>query len=279
MGHIIIIINTTSLAISCILLTQLRKQPGAGDPSHRKRALLNLRDAVLTLLPPDMPGAAGQPQQQQGQGHQVQGQQLTGAPGAGQRQWRQQQQGQEQQVNQQPQYQRSRPIMEQIDGVWGKWTVCDGCRRGKSFCGHKTWIPTQTYRVQGGTTAVSSAAGGSDGAASGNVPSVHADAARSSAARSDAASSVGASSASTSSATISAAGGIEAIAAAMAAHTGAADMQGAACRALSSLAYHPSLRERIKTAGGVELVKRAVSASDATELTKKSGEKLLKKLA
>ena len=52
-----------------------------------------------------------------------------------------------------------------------------------------------------------------------------------------------------------------------------------ACGALDSLSDYPGLRERIKTAGGVELVKRAVSASDAKELTKKYGQAFLKKLA
>ena len=49
--------------------------------------------------------------------------------------------------------------------------------------------------------------------------------------------------------------------------------------ALFNLAGNVSLRERIKAAGGVELAKRAVSASDATERTKMFGEALLEKLA
>ena len=80
-------------------------------------------------------------------------------------------------------------------------------------------------------------------------------------------------------ATISAGGGIEAIAAAMTAHNGSPGVQEAACWTLDILAEYPSLRQRVKTAGCVELAKRAVSASDATELTKKSGEAFLKKLA
>jgi hypothetical protein len=73
--------------------------------------------------------------------------------------------------------------------------------------------------------------------------------------------------------TISAAGGIEAIVAAMTVHTGSAGVQEQACDALDNLADYPSLRERIKAAGCVELAKRAVSASDATagERTKKYG--------
>ncbi len=79
--------------------------------------------------------------------------------------------------------------------------------------------------------------------------------------------------------TISAAGGIEAIAAATTAHKGSAGVLEQACGALDSLSDYPGLRERIKTAGGVELAKRAVSASDATGYTKTCGEYLLEKLA
>ena len=79
--------------------------------------------------------------------------------------------------------------------------------------------------------------------------------------------------------TISAAGGIEAIAAAMTAHKGSAGVQEEACSALYDLAGYAGLRERIKAAGGVELAKRAVSASDATALTKDYVKKLLDKLA
>ena len=79
--------------------------------------------------------------------------------------------------------------------------------------------------------------------------------------------------------TISAAGGIEAIAAAMTAHEASANVQEAACWALDSLAGCAGLRERIKTAGGVELAKRAVSASDATEDTKEFGQAFLDQLA
>jgi hypothetical protein len=79
--------------------------------------------------------------------------------------------------------------------------------------------------------------------------------------------------------TISAAGGIEAIAAAMTVHTGSAGVQARACETLENLADYPRLRERIKAAGCVELAKRAVSASDATGITKICGEAFLKKLA
>jgi hypothetical protein len=49
--------------------------------------------------------------------------------------------------------------------------------------------------------------------------------------------------------------------------------------ALFNLAGNVSLRERIKAAGGVELAKRAVSASDATANTKDWGKRLLDVLA
>ena len=49
--------------------------------------------------------------------------------------------------------------------------------------------------------------------------------------------------------------------------------------ALDNLACNASLRERIKAAGGVELAKRAVSASDATANTKDWGKRLLDVLA
>ena len=49
--------------------------------------------------------------------------------------------------------------------------------------------------------------------------------------------------------------------------------------ALDNLAGNASLRGRIKAAGGVELAKRAVSASDATADTKDYVKKLLDKLA
>jgi dihydroorotate dehydrogenase len=78
---------------------------------------------------------------------------------------------------------------------------------------------------------------------------------------------------------IAAAGGIETLATAMETHQGSALLQQHACLALHSLAINARLRERIKAAGGVELAKRAVSASDATERTKKYGEALIEKLA
>jgi hypothetical protein len=49
--------------------------------------------------------------------------------------------------------------------------------------------------------------------------------------------------------------------------------------ALYDIAGNARLREHIKAAGGVELVKRAVSASDATALTKDWGQRLLDLLA
>jgi hypothetical protein len=62
-------------------------------------------------------------------------------------------------------------------------------------------------------------------------------------------------------------------------HQASALVQQYACGALDNLADNASLRGRIKAAGGVELAKRAVSASDATALTKDWGKKLLDKLA
>ncbi len=78
---------------------------------------------------------------------------------------------------------------------------------------------------------------------------------------------------------ISAAGGIEALATSMKTHQARALLQQYACAALNNLACNASLRGRIKAAGGVELAKRVVSASDATALTKDSVKKLLDKLA
>jgi len=78
---------------------------------------------------------------------------------------------------------------------------------------------------------------------------------------------------------ISAAGGIEALATSMKTHQASALVQQNACGALDNLALNASLRGRIKAAGGVELAKRAVSASDATANTKRVGKKLLDKLA
>ncbi len=74
---------------------------------------------------------------------------------------------------------------------------------------------------------------------------------------------------------VSAAGGIEALASAMETHQACADLQEGACAALHNLALNASLRGRIKAAGGVELAKRAVSASDATADTKRAVKGLL----
>ena len=78
---------------------------------------------------------------------------------------------------------------------------------------------------------------------------------------------------------MSAAGGIEALATAMDTHQARALLQQHACAALHNLAFNASLRGRIKAAGGVELAKRAVSASDATANTKDCGKRLLDYLA
>ena len=83
----------------------------------------------------------------------------------------------------------------------------------------------------------------------------------------------------------SAAGGIKALATAMKTHQASALVQQNACGALLNLAANASLRGRVKAAGGVELAKRAVSASrrvdasDATALTKDWGKKLVDLLA
>ncbi len=92
---------------------------------------------------------------------------------------------------------------------------------------------------------------------------------------------------------IAEAGGIEAVVAAMATHQASARMQEWACRALKKLAEHgggwdggvtlwggggrvgASLRQRIKTAGGVERVRMAVKASIATHQTKTLGNAML----
>ena len=52
-----------------------------------------------------------------------------------------------------------------------------------------------------------------------------------------------------------------------------------ACAALLNLACNASLRGRIKAAGGGELAKRAVSASNATEKNTDWGKRLLDLLA
>ena len=78
---------------------------------------------------------------------------------------------------------------------------------------------------------------------------------------------------------ISAAGGVEALATAMKTHQASALLQQNACAALLNLAFNASLRGRIKAAGGVELAKRTVSASDATAKTKDWGKRLLDLLA
>jgi hypothetical protein len=92
---------------------------------------------------------------------------------------------------------------------------------------------------------------------------------------------------------IAEAGGIEAVVEAMTAHQASARMQEWACRALKKLAEHgggwdggvtlwggggrvgASLRQRIKTAGGVERVSMAVKASIATHQTKTLGNAML----
>ena len=72
--------------------------------------------------------------------------------------------------------------------------------------------------------------------------------------------------------------GIEAVVAAMKAQKVSVPVQEYACLALWSLAAQGSLRQRIKTAGGVECVKHAVNASNATADTKSWGNDLLDKL-
>ena len=62
-------------------------------------------------------------------------------------------------------------------------------------------------------------------------------------------------------------------------HQARALLQQYACMALYNLAWNASLRGCIKAADGVELAKRAVSASNATEKTKDYGEQLLDQLA
>jgi hypothetical protein len=79
---------------------------------------------------------------------------------------------------------------------------------------------------------------------------------------------------------IAVAGGLEAVVSAIKAHQTRVFVQQYACLALLSLAAKDSLRQRIKTAGagGVECVKHAVNASNATTDTKRWGNDLLDKL-
>jgi hypothetical protein len=64
----------------------------------------------------------------------------------------------------------------------------------------------------------------------------------------------------------------------MEAHKTRVLVQQHACWGLWNLATQASLRQRIKTAGGVECVKRAVNASNATADTKRWAKGLLDKL-
>jgi hypothetical protein len=77
---------------------------------------------------------------------------------------------------------------------------------------------------------------------------------------------------------IAAAGGIGAVVAAMEEHKASARVQQQACAALNHLAGKASLRQRIKTAGGEERAKKAVSASNAAADTKTWGKALQAKL-
>jgi hypothetical protein len=78
---------------------------------------------------------------------------------------------------------------------------------------------------------------------------------------------------------IAEAGGIEAVVAAMEAHTTSDSVQEHGYWALWYLAQQGSLRQRIKAAGGVECVKHAVNASNAaTTDTRSRGNDLLDKL-
>jgi hypothetical protein len=70
-------------------------------------------------------------------------------------------------------------------------------------------------------------------------------------------------------------GGIEVRVAAMKIHKTSVLVQEHACLSLSRLAAQVSLRQRIKTAGGMECVKQAVNASNATAGTKWWGKELL----
>ena len=79
--------------------------------------------------------------------------------------------------------------------------------------------------------------------------------------------------------TIANLGGIQAILRAMKEHATQAKVQENACAALYNLANNADNQTLIKKEGGEELVRRAMAASNATDYTKKCGQKLLDKLA
>ena len=62
-------------------------------------------------------------------------------------------------------------------------------------------------------------------------------------------------------------------------HPSEEEVQKEACTALWSLAFNADNKPLIKKEGGEELVRRAISAPNATDYTKKWGQKLLDRLA
>ena len=78
---------------------------------------------------------------------------------------------------------------------------------------------------------------------------------------------------------IAAAGGIAAVVRVMGEHQADAAVMEHACGALGIIGWSDeALQKRIKDAGAEPLVRAAVAASDATDATKKHGQKLLNKL-
>jgi hypothetical protein len=77
---------------------------------------------------------------------------------------------------------------------------------------------------------------------------------------------------------IGGAGGIEGVVAAMVVHPKHQGVQQRVCVVLWSLLQQGSLIDNIQTAGGVERVRHAIAAEDATERTKEVGKKFLAKL-
>ena len=83
---------------------------------------------------------------------------------------------------------------------------------------------------------------------------------------------------------IAAAGGVERILVAMGAHAGQAGLQEQACGALMNIGWsnrlfytvrQRGLQERIRAAGGEELIRAACMAPTATQATVHNGQKLL----
>ena len=80
-------------------------------------------------------------------------------------------------------------------------------------------------------------------------------------------------------AAVAAAGGIEAVVRVMGEHQANAAVMQQACWALGNIGWSDeALQQRIKDAGAEPLVRAAVAAPDATDYTKREGQRLLDKL-